>query len=125
EAKKRLRNPENVAAYLLYRLSHGGADAEEQALVTAEPPENQQGPHCIACGGPVDRSRRQQMLERIERGLRLQDLKNPLDCQDFINTHLTQAEMAKLVGHQVSFSYQERMISEIFDELTEQNARLQ
>lgn len=123
EAKKRLRNPENVAAYLLYRLSHGGADSDEQDLVTQQ--ENQQGPHCIACGGAIDRSRRQKMLERLERGFRLKDLQNPLDCEDFINTHLTQAEMAKLVGHQVSFSYQERIISEIFDELTQQNARLQ
>ncbi|MCS6936975.1 MAG: hypothetical protein NZ610_01410 [Candidatus Bipolaricaulota bacterium] len=123
EAKKRLRNPENVAAYLLYRLSHGGAD--EPALLAEAQAENQQGPHCIACGGPIDRSRRQKMLERIARGLRLKDLKNPLDCEDFLNTHLTQAEMAQFVGHQVSFSYQERMINGIFDELTEQNERLQ
>ncbi|MCI2429713.1 hypothetical protein LM602_00025 [Candidatus Acetothermia bacterium] len=125
EAKKRLRNPENVAAYLLYRLSHGGADSEEQALVTERGQADQQGPHCIACGGPMDLSRRQKMLERIEQGLRLKDIKNPLDCEDFIHTHLTQAEMGKFIGHQVSFSYQERIISEIFDELAEQNARLQ
>lgn len=122
-AKQRLRNPENIAAYLLYRLSHGGADPRERALITEEGPADQKGPHCIACSGPVDHPRRQKMLERIDQGFRLKAIKNALDCEDLVNTHLTQAELCRFVGHQVSFSYQERVIEEIFDELAEQNAR--
>ncbi len=122
-AKRRLRNPENIAAYLIYRLSHGGADPQERALITEEGQAEQKELHCIACGGLVDTPRRQKMLERIEQGFRLKEIKNALDCEDLVNTHLTQAEMGKFVGHQVSFSYQERIIEEIFDELVEQNAR--
>jgi hypothetical protein len=50
----------------------------------------------------------------------MSDLKVPLDCEEFVNTHLTQAEMSEFVGHQVSFSYQEKLINEAFDELTAQ-----
>lgn len=121
EAKKRLRNPENISAYLLYRLSHGGAGPAEAP--DEEDETNQKGPHCITCGGLIDPARRRQMLGRIRQGLWLRDIKSPLDCEELVNTHLTQAEMTEFVGHQVSFSYQERLLEEIFDDLSEQNAR--
>jgi hypothetical protein len=63
------------------------------------------------------------MLERIRAGFRMSDLKVPLDCEEFVNTHLTQAEMNEFIGHQVSFSYQEKLINEAFDELIEQERR--
>lgn len=118
-AKQRARNPENISAYLLYRLSHGGAGPED-GLVLDEETDHQKGPHCIGCGGLIDQTRRTRMLERIRTGFRMADLKVPIDCEELINTHLTQAEMNEFVGHQVSFSYQEKLISEAFDELTTQ-----
>ncbi len=119
QAKRRARNPDNVAAYLLYRLSHGGAGPDD-GLVLDEETDHQKGPHCICCGGLIDQTRRAQILERIRAGFRMSDLKVPIDCEDLVNTHLTQAEMHEFVGHQVSFSYQERLINEAFDELTAQ-----
>lgn len=108
EAKRRARNPENIAAYLLYRVSHGSPpQAEKRSPVR----------RCIACSAPVDEARREAMVRRIRDGLRLQDLRTPLDCEDFVGTHLTQEEMFELVGHEVSFSYQEKKIEEIYREL--------
>lgn len=118
-AKQRARNPENLSAYLLYRLSHGGAGPED-GLVLDEETEQQKGAHCITCGGLIDPARRARMLERIRAGFRMSDLKVPIDCEELVNTHLTQAEMNEFVGHQVSFSYQEKLINEAFDELTMQ-----
>ena len=123
QAKQRARNPQNVAAYLLYRLSHGGAGPDDGLLLDEKTADQQKGPHCIGCGGLIDQTRRACMLERICEGFRLSDLKVPLDCEDVVNTHLTQAEMAKLVGHQVSFSYQEKLINEAFDELMAKNRK--
>lgn len=121
QAKRRARNPENVSAYLLYRISHGGA--EEGVLLDEEADTKQIGPHCIACGGLIDEARRKRMLDKIRQGFRMSDLKIPLDCEELVNTHLTQAEMCEFVGHQVSFSYQEKVIEEAFEELALQNAR--
>ncbi len=118
-AKQRARNPENISAYLLYRLSHGGAGPED-GLILDEETDHQKGPHCIGCGGLIDQTRRARILERIRAGFRMSDLKVPIDCEELINTHLTQAEMNEFVGHQVSFSYQEKLINEAFDELTKQ-----
>ena len=119
QAKRRARNPENISAYLLYRLSHGGAGPDD-GLVLDEETDHQKGPHCITCGGLIDQTRRACVLERIRAGLRISDLKIPIDCEELVNTHLTQAEMNEFVGHQVSFSYQEKLINEAFDELIEQ-----
>ncbi len=124
QAKKRARNPENLAAYLLYRLSHGGAGPDDGLLLDEEAAGHQKGPHCIGCGGLIDQTRRAGLLERIRQGFRIADLKVPLDCEDLVNTHLTQAEMSEFVGHQVSFSYQEKLINEIFGELAAPKARL-
>ncbi len=124
QAKKRARNPENIAAYLLYRLSHGRTSPGEGLLLDEETADHQKGPHCIGCSGLIDQTRRTHMLERIRQGFRMSDLTVPLDCEDLVNTHLTQAEMCEFVGHQVSFSYQEKLINEIFDELAAQKARL-
>jgi hypothetical protein len=123
-AKQRARNPENLAAYLLYRLSHGGAGPDDGLRLDDEETDQQQkGPHCITCGGLIDPARRSRMLERISTGFRISDLKVPIDCEELVNTHLTQAEMNEFVGHQVSFSYQEKLINEAFDELTAQKMR--
>lgn len=119
-AKQRARNPENVSAYLLYRLSHGGAGPEDGLILDEAPNHQQKGPHCITCGGLIDQNRRARMLERIRAGFRMADLKVPIDCEELVNTHLTQAEMNEFVGHQVSFSYQEKLINEAFDELATQ-----
>jgi hypothetical protein len=121
QAKRRARNRDNVSAYLLYRLSHGGAGPDEGLLIDDETTEK--GPHCIACGGLIDMTRRTQMLARIRQGFRMTNLTVPLDCEDLVNTHLTQAEMCEFVGHQVSFSYQERIINEAFDELAMQKTQ--
>ncbi|MDW8031539.1 MAG: hypothetical protein RMJ29_06980 [Candidatus Bipolaricaulota bacterium] len=117
-AKQRARNPENIAAYLLYRLSHGGAGPEDGLALGEETTDHQKGTHCISCGGLIDQARRTRMLERIRAGFRMSDLKVPIDCEELVNTHLTQAEMNEFVGHQVSFSYQEKLITEALDELT-------
>lgn len=119
-AKQRARNPENISAYLIYRLSHGGAGPEDGLALDEETTDHQRGPHCISCGSLIDQARRARMLERIRAGFRMSDLKVPIDCEELVNTHLTQAEMNEFVGHQVSFSYQEKLINEAFDELTTQ-----
>lgn len=116
-AKRRARNPENLSAYLLYRLSHGGAGPEDGLALDKES-DQQQGPHCITCGGLIDQARRARFLKRIRTGFRMSDLVAPIDCEELVHTHLTQAEMNEFVGHQVSFSYQEKLINEAFDELT-------
>lgn len=120
-AKQRARNPENLSAYLLYRLSHGGAGPDDGLALDTET-DHQRGPHCITCGGLIDQARRARMLERIRAGFRISDLKVPIDCEELVHTHLTQAEMHEFVGHQVSFSYQEKLINEAFDELTQHKA---
>ena len=122
EAKRRARNPENIAAYLLYRASHGSPPAPEGEKVPAGAGAGG-GPgrhRCIACSAPVDEARRQAMVRRIREGLRLRDIRTLLDCEDFVGTHLTQEEMFELVGHEVSFSYQEKKIEEIYRELEQQ-----
>ncbi|MCX8103060.1 MAG: hypothetical protein N3E42_01250 [Candidatus Bipolaricaulota bacterium] len=118
-AKQRARNPENLSAYLLYRLSHGGAGPDD-GLILDQEIKQREGPHCITCGGLIDYARRTRMLERIRAGFRMSDLKVPIDCEELVHTHLTQAEMNEFVGHQVSFSYQEKLINEAFDELATQ-----
>lgn len=114
EAKRRARNPENIAAYLLYRVSHGTPLEPGK-----EPPPSKEGRsrRCIACSAPVDEARREALVQRIRKGLRLRDVQTLLDCEEFVGTHLTQEEMFQLVGHEVSFSYQEKKIEEIYREL--------
>lgn len=107
-AKRRLRNPTNIAAYLIYKLSHGSHPYERSAAG---------GRRCIACSAPIDEERRSSIVERIAQGYRLRDLKTPLDCEELVDTHLTQEEIFRFVGHEVSFSYQERIIQEIYEEL--------
>ena len=118
EAKRRMRAPENLSAYLLYRLSHGGHP--ERPGWEFEPKLPPGVRRCIACSAPIDEERRARMVERIQRGYRLRDVKTPLDCEEFVGTHLTQAEMFELVGHEVSFSYQEKRIQEVYEELERQ-----
>jgi hypothetical protein len=52
-------------------------------------------------------------------------VKAPLDCDEIVNTHLTQEEIFQFVGHEVSFSYQEKKIQEIYDEFERQQAKSQ
>ena len=122
-AKKRLRNPTNTVAYVIYKMSHGGHP--EQLSTEFEEQNDQNSRHCIACSAPIDEERRQRMVKRIEQGYRLKDVKTPLDCDEIVNTHLTQEEIFQFVGHEVSFSYQEKKIQEIYDELERQEARSQ
>ncbi len=125
EAKRRARNPENIAAYLLYRVSHGGPPepGEGEREAPAEAKERDGGSRrCIACSAPVDEARREAMVRRIREGLRLRDVQTLLDCEEFVGTHLTQEEMFELVGHEVSFSYQEKRIEEIYHELEKRDA---
>lgn len=118
EAKRRLRNPINVVAYLIYKMSHGGLPDRP-----GEDPDHAIGKsRCIACSAPIDEERRRRMLKRIEDGYRVRDLKTPLDCEEIVNTHLTQEEVFRFVGHEVSFSYQEQKIQEIYEELERQEA---
>ena len=116
EAKRRARNPENIAAYLLYRVSHGAPPELGEPLALAKDKEGGSR-RCIACSAPVDEARREAMVRRIRGGLRLRDVHTLLDCEEFVGTHLTQEEMFELVGHEVSFSYQEKKIEEIYREL--------
>jgi hypothetical protein len=121
EAKKRSRNPINTVAYVIYRISHGGhPDVPHAELDEHRDPRAR---HCIACSAPIDEERRQQMVERIAKGYRIQNVKTPLDCDEIANTHLTQDEIFQFVGHEVSFSYQEKRIQEIYQELERQEAR--
>jgi len=115
EAKRRVRKPANISAHLVYRLSHGGPmDALDDAWADEISTD---GPHCIGCSAPVDQDRRKAMVERIDKGYRLKHVETPFDCDELVGTHLTQAEVSRFVGHEVSFSYQERMIQEIYEEL--------
>ena len=115
EAKRRVRKPANIAAYLIYRLSHGGPiDALDDSWADEI---NANGPHCIGCSAPVDAERRRSMVRRIEDGYRLKQVETPFDCDEIVGTHLTQSEVSRFVGHEVSFSYQERMIRDIYEEL--------
>lgn len=117
EAKRRSRNPANIAAYLIYRMSHGGHP--ERPGISEDGAEERL---CIGCSAPVDEARRQEMVERIDHGLYLDQVRTPLDCEALVETHLTQAEVSRLVGHEVSFSYQERMIERIYRELEREEA---
>lgn len=115
EAKRRVRKPANIAAYLIYRLSHGGPmDAMDDDWADEISTD---GPNCIGCSAPVDQERRGDMVDRINAGYRLAQVGTPIDCDELVGTHLTQAEVSRFVGHEVSFSYQERMIQEIYEEM--------
>lgn len=120
-AKKRLRNPTNTVAYVIYKMSHGGHP--DQSSADFDERGDQNARHCIACSAPIDEERRRHMVGRIEQGFRLKDVKTPLDCDEIVNTHLTQEEIFQFVGHEVSFSYQEKKIQEIYEELERQEAR--
>ena len=115
ETKSRLRNPTNITAYLIYKMSHGGH--ADYATKPVNGDEENGVRRCIGCSALIDETRRKQMLERIEAGLKIDDVRTPFDLEDMLNTHLTQEEMCKFVGHEVSFSYQERKIQEMYDEL--------
>ena len=54
---------------------------------------------------------------RIESGLHLKNIQT-FDCAEFVNTHLTQEEMNEFIGHELSFSYQESKIEEVYEELS-------
>ena len=120
ETKARLRTPLNVSAYLMYRMSHG--DQPDPAAVDESEISTDGVRHCIACSAPINESRRERMLERIENGYRIKEVKTPYDVEEIVNTHLTQEEMCKFVGHEVSFSYQERKIMEMYEQLQERDA---
>lgn len=120
-AKKRLRNPSNTVAYVIYKMSHGGHPETPGAEFHEQ--HSQDARHCIACSAPIDEGRRQRMVERITQGYRLKDVKTPLDCDELVNTHLTQEEIFQFVGHEVSFSHQEKKIQEIYEELERREAR--
>jgi hypothetical protein len=115
EAKKRMRKPENMSAYLIYKISHGGFSEPH-----AE--QNASGPHCIGCSAPVDVARHDAMVKRIKSGLRLKQIQT-IDCAEFVNTHLTQEEMNEFIGHELSFSYQETKIEEVYEELRTAQAK--
>jgi len=118
ETKARLRNPINVAAYLMYRMSHG--DQPDPSALELDEAQSDGIRHCIACSAPIDEDRRSQMLDRIKEGFRIKQVKTPYDIEQIVNTHLTQEEMCQFVGHEVSFSYQERKIMETYDKLEQQ-----
>lgn len=123
-AKGRTRNPTNIVAFLVYRMSHGGHP--ERPGLEADDGSEREGRRCIACGVPLDEERRERMVERIEQGERLNGLRTPFDCEELVDTHLTQEEVSRFVDHEVSFSYQERMIERIYQELEQEetDARL-
>jgi hypothetical protein len=118
DTKARLRNPTNISAYLIYKMTHGGHPDQEIADLNGDESEGIR--RCIACSAPIDEERRRNMLGKIKCGYRLKDVKTPYDIDEMVNTHLTQEEMCTFVGHEVSFSYQEKKIQETYDEL-EQN----
>ncbi|MBI1729122.1 hypothetical protein HY229_08335 [Candidatus Acetothermia bacterium] len=115
ETKARLRNPTNISAYLIYKMTHGGHPDQEIPDLNGDEREGIR--RCIACSAPIDEDRRRNMLEKIEAGYHLKNVKTPFDIDDMVNTHLTQEEMCRFVGHEVSFSYQEKKIQETYDEL--------
>ena len=115
EAKRRLRKPENISAYLIYKISHGGFSEPHVA-------DHAKSPRCIGCGAPIDIPRREPMVKRIREGFRMTNV-STLDCSEFVNTHLTQEEMNLFIGRELSFSYQEAKIEEIFDELSFDQAK--
>ncbi len=117
ETKSRLRNPTNITAYLIYKMSHGGH--EDYSGQRFDDEEGDGIRRCIGCSAPIDEERRAKMLSKIESGFRIHDAKTPFDLEELVNTHLTQEEMCRFVGHEVSFSYQERKIQEMYDEIEE------
>lgn len=121
EAKRRARNPANIAAYLVYRMSHGGHPENPNAIF--EDGANSDARRCIGCSAPIDEGRRARMVERIDGGYRLADVRTPFDCEDLVGTHLTQEDVSRFVGHEVSFSYQGRMIERIYEELEQEESR--
>ena len=117
QTKARLRNPTNISAYLIYKMTHGGHPDQEIANLSGD--EIAGIRRCIACSAPIDEERRRKMLEKIETGYQINDVKTPFDIDEMVNTHLTQEEMCMFVGHEVSFSYQEKKIQEMYNELEE------
>lgn len=92
--KGTLPNPNNVRGLIAYELSH------TQELGTRLPP----GKRCHLCGGEVDHAKREEFLSKIDRGFRLSDLAEPPDAEELIGTHLTEAQVFRLVGHEVNLS---------------------
>ena len=117
QTKSRLRNSMNISAYLMYRMSHG--DEPDPSLAELDGNSEDGARHCIACSAPIDEERRQAMLDRITEGYRIKQVKTAFDVEEIVNTHLTQEEMCQFVGHEVSFSYQERKILETYATLEE------
>ena len=101
----------------MYRMSHG--EEPDPSLSDLSGNAQDGSRHCIACSAPIDELRRQSMLDRITEGYRIKQVKTAYDVEEIVNTHLTQEEMCQFVGHEVSFSYQERKILETYAKLEE------
>ncbi len=110
QAKETLRNPENLRALLASKLSH----TPELGWQRCE----SEGPLCPKCGGAVDYPKRRALWARIERGLRLEDFRSPVACEALIGTHLTEAEVFRLAGHEVNFSRVEEFARRCYEEFS-------
>ena len=108
QAKGELRNPENLRALLVSKISH----TPDLAWASTE-----RGRLCPKCGGEIDYVKREVLLQRIQEGLRLRHLRRPADCDLLIGTHLTEEEIFQFVGHEVNLSRVERFVRQCYEEL--------
>jgi len=113
-------NPDNIKALLIYKISHGCEESEGRGEAGVE------GPLCPGCGGPVNWPKRRQLLRRIHKGHRLEDLQEICnrdydkfirECDAFVGTHLTREEVCLFVGHEVNFDEQADRIDKIYNEI--------
>lgn len=102
-------NPDNIRALLIYEISHVNIEREE-------------GEKCRSgCGLRVNQKRRERILQRIRKGYRLKNLKNFIECEDFIGAHLTEEEVRGFIGGReargFSIAAQRKRVREYFQQV--------
>lgn len=118
QAKQRARNPTDIRALLVYEVSHGTEDVAESEGDGCESEASSKAHACRKCGGPVDYAKRQTLLERIEKGYRLWQLRSIRAADEIVGTHLTRDEVFKFTGYEVNFDrLKQKVIKPIYDQL--------
>lgn len=114
-AKERARNPVDIRALLVYEISHGTEEVPEKE----DAPEDLcRGHACKKCGDPINPTRRQRLLERIEKGYRLWQLRSIRAADEIMGTHLTHEDVFRFTGYEVNLDRLRReVIGPLYDQL--------
>lgn len=113
-----VRNPDNLCALLIYKISH--TEEIEVDKVAFGKESNCFRKDC----GTVDHAKRHIFLEKTGRGLRLAQLKKPVDCIQLITgTHLNEHQISQLIGHKINLSRIEKQVQDRFDILASDDGK--